>query len=96
MTTAITFSRQNDAGSRVRNSQYWESLVLVVVLVSESKALCHAHISNGRSENIPETVPWCNSTEHRPRFTLNLKMTNNIYSLPLFQLMTEPGFVPHA
>ena len=39
MTTAITFSRQNDAGSRVSNTQYWQNLVLVVVLVSESKAL---------------------------------------------------------
>ena len=37
--TAITFSRQNDSGSRVSNTQYWENLVLVVVLVSESKAL---------------------------------------------------------
>ena len=39
MTTAITFSRQNDAGSRVSNTQYSKNLVLVVVLVSESKAL---------------------------------------------------------
>ena len=39
MTTAITFSRQNEAGSRVSNTQYWENLVLVVVLVSESKVL---------------------------------------------------------
>ena len=39
MTTAITFSRQNDAGSRVYTTKYWENLVLVVVLVSESKAL---------------------------------------------------------
>ena len=39
MTTATAFSRQNDAGSRVNNTQYWENLVLVVVLVLESKAL---------------------------------------------------------
>ena len=39
MTTAILFSRQTDAGSRMSNTQYWENLVLVVVLVSESKAL---------------------------------------------------------
>ena len=39
MTTAITFSSQNDAGSRVSNTQYLENLVLAVVLVSESKAL---------------------------------------------------------
>ena len=39
LTTAIAFSRQNDAGSLVSNTQYWESLVHVVFLVSESKAL---------------------------------------------------------
>ena len=39
MTTAITFSRQNDAGSRKSNTQYWKNLVLVVVLVLESKDL---------------------------------------------------------
>ena len=39
MTTAITFSRQNDVGSHARTSQYWENLVLVVVLVLESKGL---------------------------------------------------------
>ena len=39
VTTATTFSRQNDAGSRLSNTQYWENLVLVVVLVLESKAL---------------------------------------------------------
>ena len=39
MMTAITFSRQNDAGSRVNSTQYWENLELVVVLVSEGKAL---------------------------------------------------------
>ena len=33
MTTAITFSRQNDACSCPSNTQYWENLVLVVVLV---------------------------------------------------------------
>ena len=32
-------NRQNDAGLHVTNTQYWENLVLVVVLVSESKAL---------------------------------------------------------
>ena len=37
--TAITFYRQNDAGSRASNTQHLENLVLVVVLVSESKAL---------------------------------------------------------
>ena len=37
--TAITFSRQNDAGSRSLSTKYWENLVIVVALVLESKAL---------------------------------------------------------
>ena len=41
MTTATTFSRQNDAGSRASTTQYWENLVLVVVLVAKSKAVYH-------------------------------------------------------
>jgi len=36
---AITFSRQNDAGSRARTTKCWEVLVLVVVLVLQSKCL---------------------------------------------------------
>ena len=39
VTTPITFFRQNDVGSRVGNTQYCENLVLVVVVVSESKVL---------------------------------------------------------
>ena len=39
MTMAITVSRQIDVGSRVRYTCYWENLVLVVVLILESKAL---------------------------------------------------------
>ena len=37
MTTANTFVRQNDAGSRVRTSKYWQNLALVVVLVLNLK-----------------------------------------------------------
>jgi len=33
----IKFSRQNDAASRASTAKYWENLVLVVVLVLESK-----------------------------------------------------------
>ena len=44
MTTATTFSRQNDAGSRASTTQYWENLVLVVVLVLESKALYYERV----------------------------------------------------
>ena len=57
MTTAITFLRQKHADSRVSNTQYWENLVFVVVLVSESKALyylvlyidvyCGQHLNTG-------------------------------------------------
>ena len=39
VTTATTFSRQNDAGSRAYTTYYRENLVLVVVLVLESKGL---------------------------------------------------------
>ena len=40
MTTAIGFSRRNNAGSRVRTTLYWENLVLVAVAnVFESKGL---------------------------------------------------------
>ena len=39
VTTATTFSRQNDAGSRTCTTYYWENLVLVIVLVLESKGL---------------------------------------------------------
>ena len=44
MTKAITFSRQNDVGSRARNTQYWENQVLVVVLVLKFKALCKPQV----------------------------------------------------
>ena len=36
--TATKSSRQNDTGSLVSTTQYWGNLVVVVVLVSESKA----------------------------------------------------------
>ena len=39
MTTASSFSRQDDAGLPALNVVLWENLVLVVVLVLESKAL---------------------------------------------------------
>ena len=39
MTTVTTFSRQNDAASRASTTYYSENLVLVVVLVLESKGL---------------------------------------------------------
>ena len=39
MTMTTMFSRQNDVGSRMNNTQYWENLMLIVILFSESKAL---------------------------------------------------------
>ena len=39
LTTATMFSRQNDVGSCACTTYYWENLVLVVVLILESKAL---------------------------------------------------------
>ena len=37
MTTAITFSRQNDSGSRARTTSYWKNLILVVILVTRDQ-----------------------------------------------------------
>ena len=59
MTTKITFSRQNDADSRVSNTYYWENLVLVVFLVSESKALFILTAKTGYEDNnarLPEQI----------------------------------------
>ena len=39
MTTATTFSRQYGVGSHACTTYYWENLLLVVVLILESKAL---------------------------------------------------------
>ena len=58
MTTAIKFSRQNDAGSRVSTTYYWQNLVLVVVLVSESKAL-YFSVRRSRSSTCCNWRPSC-------------------------------------
>ena len=39
MTTVSRFSHQNDIGFRALNVVLWENLVLVVILVLESKGL---------------------------------------------------------
>ena len=49
MTTAIMLSRQNDAGSHVRNTPYRENLVLVVVLVWESKGFFFNNNNNNNN-----------------------------------------------
>ena len=50
MTTAIMFSRQNDASSHVRNTPYRENLVLVVVLVWESKGFFFNNNNNNNEK----------------------------------------------
>ena len=52
MTTAIMFSRQNDASSHVRNTPYRENLVLVVVLVWESKGFFFNNNNNNNNEKL--------------------------------------------
>ena len=71
MTTAITFSRQNDAGSCVSNTQHWENLVLVVVLISESKALYCLLEHHPSSSELPQGVT---PMQDWPSLTRNLKL----------------------
>ena len=63
MTTAITFSRQNDAGSRVSNTQYWENLVLVVVLVLESKLGLYYPGPTTRSDHVTQVAEAARNNE---------------------------------
>ena len=58
MTTAIKFSRQIDAGSSVSNTQSWENVILVVVLVSESKRL-YFSVRSSRSSTSCNGRPSC-------------------------------------
>ena len=59
MATAATFSRQNDVGSRAHT--YCENLVLVVVLVLESRLSIEAGREefHGISDNLPIETPGC-------------------------------------
>ena len=50
MTTAIMFSRQNDASSHVRNTPYRENILLVVVLVWESKGFFFNNNNNNNEK----------------------------------------------
>ena len=52
MTTAIMFSRQNDASSHVRNTPYRENILLVVVLVWESKGFFFNNNNNNNTEKL--------------------------------------------
>ena len=64
MTTATTFSRQNDAGSRACPTYYRENLVLVVAVVLESKGLycffrrhvCLSNLKHAPSRELPLTA----------------------------------------
>ena len=67
MTTAIAFSRQNDAGAHVCTTKYWRNLILVVILVLESKVLLFFHIFY----NTPRTFR---------DFALCLKLFAGLYS----------------
>ena len=53
MRTAVMFYLQNDAGSRVRNTQYRDNLVLVVVLVWESKGFFFNNNNNNNNNEKP-------------------------------------------
>ena len=59
MATAATFSRQNDVGSRAHTTYYCENLVLVVVLVLESRLSIEAGREefHGISNNLPIETP---------------------------------------
>ena len=50
MRTAVMFYLQNDAGSRMHNTQYRDNLVLVVVLVWESKGFFFNNNNNNNNE----------------------------------------------
>ena len=52
MTTPIMFSRQNDASSHVRNTPYRENILLVVVLVWESKGFFFNNNNNNKNEKL--------------------------------------------
>ena len=69
--TATKSSRQNDSGSRVSTTHYWENLVLVVVLVSQSKAFY-------RQVTCKSLLPWhlrgliiSGKEDHWPKRTSN-------------------------
>ena len=52
MTTVSRFPRQNDVGLRALNVVRWENLVLVVVLVLESKGLYYEAVEGVRKHPV--------------------------------------------
>ena len=92
MTTAITFSRQNDAGSRVSKTQDWENLLLVIVLVSESKALQYLLTGDPTKVDFWRCIFFC--------FKLDLELTDTLENKgdavvrALVSRQCEPGSNP--
>ena len=92
MTTAITFSRQNDAGSRVSKTQDWENLLLVIVLVSESKALQYLLTGDQTKVDFWRCIFFC--------FKLDLELTDTLENKggavvrALVSRQCEPGSNP--
>ena len=74
MTTAITFSRQNDLGSlhpKAHTTWYWEKLyrTLVVAPVSESKALDDDDNDQNNKKNFTYIEPCQAQTKQRGKNT---------------------------
>ena len=92
MTTAITFSRQNDAGSRVSKTQDWENLLLVIVVVSESKALQYLLTDDPTKVDFWRCIFFC--------FKLDLELTDTLENKggavvsALVSRQCEPGSNP--
>ena len=92
MTTAITFSRQNDAGSRVSKTQDLENLLLVIVVVSESKALQYLLTDDPTKVDFWRCIFFC--------FKLDLELTDTLENKggavvsALVSRQCEPGSNP--
>ena len=82
MTTAIPFSRQNNAGSRARTTQYWENLVPVFPGASTQASCRRRDLGTRLSIPFPELLklyfksfayPWIDQREEdegRPEMLL--------------------------
>ena len=53
---AIMFSHQNDTGSCAHYSQYWENLILMVILILDSEGL-KSEITATRTLTCPAAIP---------------------------------------
>ena len=66
MTTANSFSRQNDAGSRASTTQYWGNLVLVVVVRSQNLSSITKPLPENDGPRLGPSIP-----SSRPKSSLN-------------------------